>query len=122
MPNFSTRYKVTVGYILLTIMLIATMAYIYRSMKSISGTNEYYELLSIRRGYANEIMNNLNKAEIIVQTIAIGKTEEYEEYKDVMSSVYNTIDSLRNYTTDNSSLDAICLLMKVKDSNVQNLM
>ena len=121
MPNFSTRYKVTVGYILLTIMLIATMAYIYRSMKSISGTNEYYELLSIRRGYANEIMNNLNKAEIIVQTIAIGKTEEYEEYKDVMSSVYNTIDSLRNYTTDNSSLDAICLLMKVKDSNVHRL-
>ena len=75
MPNFSTRYKVAVGYILLTIMLIATMGYIYRSMKSMSGTGDVYELLSVRRGYANEIINNLNRAEIIVQTIAIGKTD-----------------------------------------------
>ena len=125
MPNFSTRYKVAVGYILLTIMLIATMGYIYRSMKSMSGTGDVYELLSVRRGYANEIINNLNRAEIIVQTIAIGKTDEYNEYKNVMSSVYNTIDSLRSITNDvdnNASLDAICLLMRVKDSNVHSLM
>ena len=125
MPNFSTRYKVAVGYILLTIMLIATMGYIYRSMKSMSGTGDVYELLSVRRGYANEIINNLNRAEIIVQTIAIGKTDEYDEYKNVMSSVYNTIDSLRSITNNvdnNASLDAICLLMRVKDSNVNSLM
>ena len=125
MPHFSTRYKVAVGYILLTIMLIATMGYIYRSMKSMSGTGDVYELLSVRRGYANEIINNLNRAEIIVQTIAIGKTDEYDEYKNVMSSVYNTIDSLRSITNNvdnNASLDAICLLMRVKDSNVNSLM
>lgn len=122
MPNFSTRYKVAVGYILLTIMLFATMGYIYRSMKSMSGTGDVYEQLSVRRGYANEIMNNLNRAEIIVQTIAIGKTDEYEEYKNVMSSVYNTIDSLRSVTNDNAGLDAIGLLMRVKDSNVHSLM
>lgn len=122
MPNFSTRYKVAVGYIVLTIMLIATMGYVYRSMKSMSGTGDVYELLSVRRGYANEIMNNLNRAEIIVQTIAIGKTDEYEDYKKVMASVYNTIDSLRSITTDDSSLDAVCMLMKVKDSNVHSLM
>ena len=125
MPNFSTRYKVAVGYILLTIMLIATMGYIYRSMKSMSGTGDVYELLSVRRGYANEIINNLNRAEIIVQTIAIGKTDEYDEYKNVMSSVYSTIDSLRSITNNvdnNASLDAICLLMRVKDSNVNSLM
>ena len=125
MPNFSTRYKVAVGYILLTIMLIATMGYIYRSMKSMSGTGDVYELLSVRRGYANEIINNLNRAEIIVQTIAIGKTDEYDEYKNVMSSVYSTIDSLQSITNNvdnNASLDAICLLMRVKDSNVNSLM
>ena len=122
MPKFSTRYKVAAGYLVLTIMLIATMAYIYRSMKSMSGTNDMYEQLSLRRGYANQIMNNLNKAEIIVQAIAVGKTDEYKEYKNVMSSVYGTIDSLRKVTTDDSSLDAICLLIKVKDSNVNSLM
>lgn len=125
MPNFSTRYKVAAGYIVLTIMLIATMAYIYRSMKSMSGTGDVYDLLSVRRGYVNEIINDLNKAEIIVQTIAIGKTDEYPAYNSVMSSVYNTIDSLRSITTDADSygnLDAICMLMKVKDSNVNSLM
>ena len=125
MPKFSTRYKVAVGYIMLTIMLIATMGYIYRSMKSMSGTGDVYEVLSVRRGYANDIINNLNRAEIIVQTIAIGKTDEYAEYKNVMSSVYGTIDSLRSITSDvdnSENLDAISLLMRVKDSNVHSLM
>ena len=125
MPKFSTRYKVAVGYIMLTIMLIATMGYIYRSMKSMSGTGDVYDVLSVRRGYANDIINNLNRAEIIVQTIAIGKTDEYAEYKNVMSSVYGTIDSLRSITSDvdnSENLDAISLLMRVKDSNVHSLM
>lgn len=125
MPNFSTRYKIAVGYILLTLMLITTMGYVYRTMRTISNRSEVYENLSVRRAFANEIMNGLNRAEIVVQTIAVGKTSEYDEYESVMSSVYNTIDSLRHITTDPenvSRLDAICMLMKVKDSNVQNLM
>lgn len=125
MPNFSTRYKIAVGYILLTLMLITTMGYVYRIMKTMSNKGDVYELLSVRRGYVNEIINDLNKAEIIVQTIAIGKTDEYPAYNSVMSLVYNTIDSLRSITTDADSygnLDAICMLMKVKDSNVNSLM
>lgn len=125
MPNFSTRYKIAVGYILLTLMLITTMGYVYRIMRTMSNKGDVYELLSVRRGYVNEIINDLNKAEIIVQTIAIGKTDEYPAYNSVMSSVYNTIDSLRSITTDADSygnLDAICMLMKVKDSNVNSLM
>ena len=125
MPNFSTRYKIAVGYILLTLMLITTMGYVYRIMRTMSNKGDVYELLSVRRGYVIEIINDLNKAEIIVQTIAIGKTDEYPAYNSVMSSVYNTIDSLRSITTDADSygnLDAICMLMKVKDSNVNSLM
>mgnify|MGYP003295587944 CR=1 FL=1 len=125
MPNFSTRYKIAVGYILLTLMLITTMGYVYRTMRTISNRSDVYENLSVRRAFANEIMNSLNRAEIVVQTLAVGKTEEYNEYKSVMSSVYNTIDSLRYITTDPeniSRLDAICMLMKVKDSNVLSLM
>ena len=125
MPNFSTRYKIAVGYILLTLMLITTMGYVYRTMRTISNRSDVYENLSVRRAFANEIMNSLNRAEIVVQTLAVGKAEEYNEYKSVMSSVYNTIDSLRYITTDPeniSRLDAICMLMKVKDSNVLSLM
>ena len=124
MPNFSTRYKIAVGYILLTLMLITTMGYVYRIMRTMSNKGDVYELLSVRREYVNEIINDLNKAEIIVQTIAIGKTDEYPAYNSVMSSVYNTIDSLRSITTDADSygnLDAICMLMKVKDIRIRNL-
>ena len=125
MPDFSTRYKIAIGYILLTIMLITTMGYMYRSMKAISGRTELSASLSVRRAFVNEIMNDLNEAEIIVQAIAIGKAEEYKEYIKVMSLVYDTIDSLKSITTDAENieaLDAIRMFMKVKDSNVSSLM
>lgn len=125
MPDFSTRYKIAIGYILLTIMLITTMGYMYRSMKAISGRAELSVSLSVRRAFVNEIMNDLNEAEIIVQSIATGKTEEYKEYIRVMSLVYDKIDSLKSITTNagnSEALDDIRMFMKVKDSNVGSLM
>ena len=125
MPDFSTRYKIAIGYILLTIMLITTMGYMYRSMKAISGRTELSLSLSVRRAFVNEIMNDLNEAEIIVQAIAIGKTEEYKNYTEVMSLVYDKIDSLKSIATDaanSEALDDILMFMKVKDSNVSSLM
>ena len=125
MPDFPTRYKIAFGYILLTIMLITTMGYMYRSMKAVSSRTELSGSLSVRRAFVNEIMNDLNEAEIIVQAIAIGKTGEYEEYTKVMSLVYDTIDSLKSITTDvenSEALDAIRMFMKVKDNNVSSLM
>ena len=116
MPDFSTRYKIAIGYILLTIMLITTMGYMYRSMKAISGRTELSLSLSVRRAFVNEIMNDLNEAEIIVQAIAIGKTEEYKNYTEVMSLVYDKIDSLKSITTDAANceaLDDILMFMKV---------
>ena len=124
MPDFSTRYKIAIGYILLTIMLITTMGYMYRSMKAISGRTELSASLSVRRAFVNEIMNDLNEAEIIVQAIAIGKTGEYKNYIEVMSLVYDKIDSLKSITADaanSETLDDIRMFMKVKDSNVSSL-
>ena len=106
-------------------MLITTMGYMYRSMKAISGRTELSLSLSARRAFVNEIMNDLNEAEIIVQAIAIGKTEAYKDYIEVMSLVYDTIDSLKSITIDAASsetLDDIRMFMKVKDSNVESLM
>ncbi len=125
MPNLSTRYKVAVGYILLTLMLIITMGYVYRIMKGMGSKEDADELLSVRHSIAGEVMNELNRAEIIVQAIAVGKTDEYKDYKNVMLSIDKSIDSLRSLTTDmqnNARLDTICMLMKVKNSNVHSLM
>ncbi len=125
MPRFSTRYKVAVGYILLTIMLIATMGYIYHSMKNIIGAGETDTLLSTRRSIANEVMNDLNRAEIMVQAIAIGKTDEYDEYKEIMSSVDRSIDSLQSITTDlqnTDRLETINMFINMKNNNMSRLM
>ena len=125
MPKISTRYKVAVGYILLTIMLIATMGYIYHSMLHLTLGNPSDEQLSIRRGVANEIMNDLNRAEIVVQAIAIGKTGEYEEYKEIMESVDRAIDSLQEITTDlqnRERLETISMFINMKNSNMERLM
>lgn len=125
MANFSTRFKVTAGYALLVLLLVATMGYIYHSIRQLTDTGDFDEQISARRSKANEVMNELNKAEIIVQTIAIGKTGEYSNYKRVMSRVDAAVDSLRSMTVDSlniARLDTVDMLLKQKDSNMKKLM
>ena len=125
MPKFSTRYKVAVGYILLTLLLITTMGYVYRIMKGMGGRGDGDGLLSARRSITSEVMNDLNRAEIVVQAIAIGKTNEYGEYKEIMSSVDRAIDSLQNITDDlqnSERLKTIRMFINMKNSNMSRLM
>lgn len=125
MPKFSTRFKIALGYILLMLLLMATMGYIYHSMKQMSYKGDYDSLLSTRRSIANGIVNRLNEAEIIVQTIAIGRTDEYGNYKDVMSSVKSSVDSLRLLTTDSVNLvrlDTLSMFLMLKENNMNSLM
>lgn len=126
MTRFQTRYKVVAGYIILTMLLIATMGYIYYGMKQMTDNDEGFDKqISARRSMANDIMNELNKAEIIVQTIAIGKTDEYDTYKQVMSSVDTAVDSLKRLAADSlnaARLDTVSMLLKEKDNNMNKLM
>ena len=94
MQGFSIRYKVTIGYVLLTLLLIATMWYVYRGVQHITEIDEYDRLISDRRRITNEIIGQLNRAEIIGQTIAIGQVTEYASYKDAISLANAYIDSL----------------------------
>ena len=125
MSKFSTRYKVAAGYILLTLLLITTMGYVYRIMNGIGGKGDRDELLSARRSITSEVMNDLNRAEIVVQAIAIGKTNEYDEYKEIMSSVDRAIDSLQNITDDlqnSDRLKTIRMFINMKNNNMSHLM
>lgn len=125
MSKFSTRYKVAAGYILLTLLLITTMGYVYRIMNGIGGKGDRDELLSARRSITSEVMNDLNRAEIVVQAIAIGKTNEYDEYKEIMSSVDRAIDSLQNITDDlhnSDRLKTIRMFINMKNKNMSHLM
>ena len=48
MPHFSTQLKIALGYLLLTILLIATIGYIYTEMHSLTRTDESDTILSQR--------------------------------------------------------------------------
>lgn len=125
MQGFSIRYKVTIGYVLLTLLLIATMWYVYRGVQHITEIDEYDRLISDRRRITNEIIGQLNRAEIIGQTIAIGQVTEYASYKDAISLANAYIDSLRCITDDAvqiARIDSVSALVAQKEMNMRSLM
>ncbi len=125
MPNISTRYKVAIGYIVLMSLLIVTMVYIYHGLSRITGNDDYDSRLGMRRRITNELLNTLNKAEIIGQSIAVGQVSDYSGYKNAISVANGYIDSLRNVTDDSLQLariDTVASLMVQKEKNMRTLM
>ena len=125
MPHFSTQLKIALGYLLLTILLIATIGYIYTEMHSLTRADESDTILSQRRRTTNEITNQLNQAEIIGQSLSIGQLSQYTAYKGAMMKAGEAIDSLRNQLKDSiqlTRLDSVSSLLMEKEKNMRNLL
>ena len=125
MPHFSTQLKIALGYLLLTILLIATIGYIYTEMHSLTRADESDTILSQRRRTTNEITNQLNQAEIIGQSLSIGQLSQYTAYKEAMMKAGEAIDSLRNQLKDSiqlARLDSVSSLLIEKEKNMRNLL
>lgn len=125
MYRMSIRYKIAIGYTLLMVLLIVTMGYIYSGVRHITGSDENDNLLRMRRRITNEVINNLNNAEIIGQSIIAGETSGYPTYRNVISVANEYIDSLRCITDQPIQLlrlDTVVMLMEQKDRNMRNLL
>ena len=125
MPRLSTQLKIALGYLLLTILLIATIGYIYTEMHSLTRADESDTILSQRRRTTNEITNQLNQAEIIGQSLSIGQLSQYTAYKEAMMKAGEAIDSLRNQLKDSiqlARLDSVSSLLMEKEKNMRNLL
>ena len=125
MQGPSIRYKVTIGYVLLTLLLIATMWYVYRGVQHMTEVDEYDRQISVRRHMTNEVIGQLNRAEIIGQTIAVGQISEYASYQEAISLANAYIDSLRCITDDAvqiSRIDSVSALVAQKEVNMRSLM
>lgn len=121
----SIRYKVTAGFVLLVLLLVVTMVFIYRGVQSMTVSDDFYSQIAIRRRITNGIINELNHAEIVGQTIAVGQVEKYSQYKKNMSNADVYIDSLRRMTDDTlqlARLDTVAMLMAQKEKNMRCLM
>ena len=125
MPRLSTQLKIALGYLLLTILLIATIGYVYTGMHSLTRADDTDTILSHRRRTTNEITNQLNPAEIIGQSLSIGQLGQYTAYKEAMLRASDAVDSLRTLLSDNLQLlrlDTVSLLLAEKERNMRNLL
>ena len=125
MPRLSTKLKIALGYLLLTILLIAAIGYSYTEMRSLTRTDDYEHILSQRRRTTNEIINQLNRSEIIGQSLSIGQLGQYAPYKEAMQKAGKAVDSLRHQLNDSlqlTRLDTVSSLLREKERNMRNLL
>ena len=125
MPRLSTKLKIALGYLLLTILLIAAIGYSYTEMRSLTRTDDYDQILSQRRRTTNEIINQLNRSEIIGQSLSIGQLGQYASYKEAMQKAGEAVNSLRRQLSDSlqlTRLDTVSSLFREKERNMRNLL
>ena len=92
---FSTSTKIAFGYILLICLLFGAIGYIHQQMTLLTTPTGLEETISNRRKTTHQIVTQLYEAEIIGQTLRIGRLNEYPKYKRAMKEASALIDSLQ---------------------------
>lgn len=125
MPQISTKYKIALGYLLLTILLTGTIGYIYSEMNALTYNDNHEDVLNQRRQTANNIINSLNRAEIIGLSLSAGMLNEYDAYNEAMQQAGASVDLLHELTDDTlqqARLDSVAQLIILKKKNTRNLL
>lgn len=118
---FSTSTKIAFGYILLICLLFGAIGYIHQQMTLLTTPTGLEETISNRRKTTHQIVTQLYEAEIIGQTLRIGRLNEYPKYKRAMKEASALIDSLQQLLTDTLQqmrLDTVRSLLRNKEQNM----
>lgn len=118
---FSTSTKIAFGYILLICLLFGAIGYIHQQMTLLTTPTGPEETISNRRKTTHQIVTQLYEAEIIGQTLRIGRLNEYPKYKRAMKEASALIDSLQQLLTDTLQqmrLDTVRSLLRNKEQNM----
>lgn len=118
---FSTSTKIAFGYILLICLLFGAIGYIHQQMTLLTTPTGLEETISNRRKTTHQIVTQLYEAEIIGQTLRIGRLNEYPKYKRAMKEARALIDSLQQLLTDTLQqmrLDTVRSLLRNKEQNM----
>lgn len=118
---FSTSTKIAFGYILLICLLFGAIGYINQQMTLLTTPTGLEETISNRRKTTHQIVTQLYEAEIIGQTLRIGRLNEYPKYKRAMKEASALIDSLQQLLTDTLQqmrLDTVRSLLRNKEQNM----
>lgn len=118
---FSTSTKIAFRYILLICLLFGAIGYIHQQMTLLTTPTGLEETISNRRKTTHQIVTQLYEAEIIGQTLRIGRLNEYPKYKRAMKEASALIDSLQQLLTDTLQqmrLDTVRSLLRNKEQNM----
>ena len=118
---FSTSTKIAFGYILLICLLFGAIGYIHQQMTLLTTPTGLEETIRNRRKTTHQIVTQLYEAEIIGQTLRIGRLNEYPKYKRAMKEASALIDSLQQLLTDTLQqmrLDTVRSLLRNKEQNM----
>lgn len=118
---FSTSTKIAFGYILLICLLFGAIGYIHQQMTLLTTPTGLEETISNRRKTTHQIVTQLYEAEIIGQTLRIGRLNEYPKYKRAMKEASALIDPLQQLLTDTLQqmrLDTVRSLLRNKEQNM----
>lgn len=118
---FSSSTKIAFGYILLICLLFGAIGYIHQQMTLLTTPTGLEETISNRRKTTHQIVTQLYEAEIIGQTLRIGRLNEYPKYKRAMKEASALIDSLQQLLTDTLQqmrLDTVRSLLRNKEQNM----
>ena len=102
-------------------MLFGAIGYIHQQMTLLTTPTGLEETISNRRKTTHQIVTQLYEAEIIGQTLRIGRLNEYPKYKRAMKEASALIDSLQQLLTDTLQqmrLDTVRSLLRNKEQNM----
>ena len=117
----STSSKIAFGYILLIALLLGATGYIFQQMNLLTEPTDIEQHINNRRHSTHHLISKLYEAEIIGQTLHVGRLSEYPRYKKAMKEVGTAIDSLQNQLTDTlqqARLDTVRTLIRNKERNM----
>lgn len=123
--KWSTQFKAAVGYLLLIALLIFSIRFIYGEMRALTTWDDYGLTLAKQRRITNGVVERLNQAEVIGQSLSAGSMEQYDTYRRRMRAVRQGIDSLRPLLTDSTQLlrlDTVQRLIVTKERNMRSLL
>lgn len=117
--------KVAVGYILLIVVAICSVAYIYRAIVRMAGTDETDPAVSRQKVYLiTGALTRLYESETIGQLIGTDE-KGFQRANRLLNTAQRNIDSLRILTTDplrRAKIDTIDLLIERKRLNTKRLL
>ncbi len=121
----SIKAKVAGGYFLLICLLFFSMWLVYQETKELAEPDAYEAELDAKRQMMSNTLAKLYQAEVIGQSLSVGRLNDYPTYRRAMRNALASIDSLKTLVSDSvqmQRIDSISMLLERKGQNMLSLL